>query len=78
MKLSDAVERFSQYLLAEKGLSPQTVQDYLEDLKKAEVKAAAKAPKTAKSPAASADASTKTATASAKSKSRTRSRVREE
>ena len=52
--------------------------DYLEDLKKAEVKAAAKAPKTAKSPAASADASTKTATASAKSKSRTRSRVREE
>ncbi len=33
MKLSDAVERFSQYLLAEKGLSPLTVQDYLEDLK---------------------------------------------
>lgn len=52
--------------------------NYLEDLKKAEVKAAAKAPKTAKSPAASADASTKTASASAKPKSRTRSRVREE
>ncbi len=33
MKISDAIERFNQYLLAEKGLSPATVKDYDEDLK---------------------------------------------
>lgn len=33
MKISDAIERFNQYLLAEKGLSPLTVKDYDEDLK---------------------------------------------
>ena len=33
MEISDAVELFQQYLTAEKGLSPQTVASYTQDLK---------------------------------------------
>lgn len=33
MELVDAVDLFRQYLLVEKGLSPQTVKNYLDDLK---------------------------------------------
>ncbi len=33
MEISDAIELFQQYLIAEKGLSPQTVVSYTQDLK---------------------------------------------
>ncbi len=33
MKIADAIERFNQYLLAEKGLTPATVKYYDDDLK---------------------------------------------
>lgn len=33
MEIRDAVENYQQYLLAEKGLSPQTVKSYVEDLR---------------------------------------------
>jgi len=32
MEISDAIERYFQYLLVERGVSPDTVQDYKEDL----------------------------------------------